>query len=430
MSRRHPNLMRLGIGVLLVSSLLLYWAFLHHLPFAGGPTGSVLRAEVRNAANVNSRTPVRIGGTDVGKVESVRPGPDGKTSVVVMRIEEKDIAVRLDATAQVRYRTLLGGSMYIDLDPGSRSAPALGQRTIALARTNSQVDWDEFNSLWAKPVPQGQRRIIKGFADALDDPTVVRALLREAGPAIALFGASARASRGQEAGELTSLVRRAARTAKAFAADGTSLDKTINGLQRTVSATAGARRELADTIDTAPAALRSARVTMSRLDRTLDRLDPLAEELRPGVRAMGPATRRMRPALLSLTRLLDRAESLLEVAPPALRALRGTARAGKPFLEALAPMVSKLNADLLPFLNERNPKTRLKVHEMIGPLLSAFNDGQSGFDGNGYVLRGVTRTAADSVVTPCRIGPTLEDLQDCQLVQQVFSKLTRPGKGR
>src|SRR4051794_16493987 len=247
----NANLRR-GSVLIAVALVLLFWAFMHHLPFAGGPHGAVVRAEVRTAANVTSRTPVRVGGTDVGSVEKLEPAGGGRTTTIVMRITHPGIHVSEDAKADVRYRTLLGGSMYIDLDPGSPSAPALGDRTIPLARTSAQVDWDEFNGVWARPVPQGERRLIKGFADALEDPAALRVVLRAGGPALRSFGRAARAGRGQHAGDLPTLVREAARATRAFSGDGHALDTLIRGAQRTTAATAHVRAALGETLDTAP----------------------------------------------------------------------------------------------------------------------------------------------------------------------------------
>jgi len=409
--------LRRGSVLIAVALVLLFWAFMHHLPFAGGPHGAVVRAEVRTAANVSSRTPVRVGGTDVGSVERLERAGGGRTTTIVMRITKTGVRVSEDAQADVRYRTLLGGSMYIDLDPGSPSAPRLGDRTIPLARTSAQVDWDEFNGIWAKPVPQGERRVVKGFADALEDPAALRTFLRAGGPALRSFGRAARAARGQRGGDLPALVREAARATRAFAGDGRSLDNLIRGAQRMTAATARARAALGDTLDRAPVALRSARTTMARLDGTLTRLDPLADELTAPARAAGPATRRLRPALESTDRLMLDARPLLAITPSTLDAVHGTARSGLPFLDALRTMSARVVADLLPWLNREDPKSGLKLYEEIGPWLSGQDDSYSNFDDNGYFLRAVSHQSPNSAVIPCSPSGAR-----CTLLRRVMAK--------
>jgi ABC-type transporter Mla subunit MlaD len=408
---------RLGVAVLTVAAILLYWAFLQDLPFVDTRGGTLVRAEVRTAASVHSRTPVRVGGTDVGKVERVESSGGGRTSTIVMRITEPGVTVRGDASAQVRYRTLLGGSMYIDLDPGSPSAPELGDRAIPLPRTEVQVEWDEFNGIFAKPVPQGQRRIVKGFADTLADRDALRAFLREGAPALDSFGRSARASRGEHPGELPSLIRNSSRTLRAFSRD-RSLDRLIAGAERTMRATARVRDALGQTVALAPGALRSTRTTMTRLDRTLDRLDPLADELMPAARATEPATRRLRPASTALLRMMRHAGPLLETGPRTLRTLRSAAAAGLPFLEALRTTTARINAQILPWLNTYDPETRLETHQMVGPWLSGQNDSYAGFDDNGYYLRAVVGLSPDAPTKPCSIV-TVRELFTCPILRGV-----------
>jgi ABC-type transporter Mla subunit MlaD len=416
---------RVGMAALAVASLLLYLAFLHDIPFFGGPSGTIVRAEVRTAANVSSRTPVRVGGTDVGKVEKIVSAGGGRASTLEMRITSPGVRVRNDATAQVRYRTLLGGSMYIDLQPGSKSAPPLGGHTIPLARTSAQVDWDEFNSVWAKPVPRAQQWLIKGFADGIKDPAALREVLRQSGPALASFGRAARASRGQREGELPSLIRRAAATMRGFASDGKGLEAAIRGAQETTAATASVRQSLGDTITTAAPALRSTRVTMARLDRTLTHADPLVEELRPAARATAPATKRLRPALTGLNRLLVDARPLLRHGPPTLATLRTTVREGVPFLDVLKKFNVRFNGEVLPWLRSYDPRSRLKVQEMVGPWLSGQNDSYAGFDDNGYFLRAVGQPAPDSPVIPCSVGLPPQPIETCPLLRQVMAMATR-----
>lgn len=423
-ARRH---LRFGLWVLLISFVLLYWGFVHHLPFMGGPEGRVVLAEVRTAANVNKRTPVRVGGIDVGTIEKVVASGAGHTSTIAMRLKDDDVDLRSDASADVRFRTLLGGSMYIDLHPGSASAPPLGNRTIPLARTTAQVDWDEFNGIFAEPVPEAQRKIIKGFADALESPKPLRRLLRDAPPAFGSFGRSASASRGRDDGELTELIRNANRVLRGFAADGYALGDTISGAQRTVTSMARARSALSDTLESAPAALRSARTAMTRFDRTLSALDPLAEELLPGLREVEPSARRMRPAMASLEGLLGEAEPLLESAPPALESLRDAARAGLPMIDALKPLTDRLNGRFLPFLNTYNPKIRLKVYEMFGPFMSVHNDSQKGFDDNGFFLRTVAQQSPYSVLLPCPAGDSVQD-PTCLTLVRVYKRLMKGGR--
>ena len=82
---------------------------------------------------VEGRTPVRVHGVEVGTVEQVEPGATSATSDVTLRIDDHAyVELARDASARIRYRSILGGSRFVELDPGSPSAPPLGDRPIPL----------------------------------------------------------------------------------------------------------------------------------------------------------------------------------------------------------------------------------------------------------------------------------------------------------
>jgi ABC-type transporter Mla subunit MlaD len=167
MSRRSEQARQqlIGIAVMALGVLLLAIAFTGHAPLLGGSSGRTVTARFAQANEVDNSTPVRVGGVDVGHVLSLKAGP-GNTTDIVMSISGAGVRLHSDASAQIRWRTLLGGSMYIDLNPGSASAPPLDE-AISLSRTGSQVDWDQFNAqLPTGARPQLQREF-KGVAAAL-----------------------------------------------------------------------------------------------------------------------------------------------------------------------------------------------------------------------------------------------------------------------
>ena len=62
---------------------------------------------------------MRVSGVEVGQVSSVEPAPSHHGVVVTLNIEDNTgVVVKSDATAQLRWRTLLGRNDYIDLQPG------------------------------------------------------------------------------------------------------------------------------------------------------------------------------------------------------------------------------------------------------------------------------------------------------------------------
>lgn len=99
--------------------------------------GVVIEAVFDTAAGLKKRVPVVIAGIDVGIIEDIRLA--GDKAVVSMRIR-KDIQLPADSTAIIRTAGVLGDK-YIELRPGSTSAPAIeaGQR---LTSTQTPADMD------------------------------------------------------------------------------------------------------------------------------------------------------------------------------------------------------------------------------------------------------------------------------------------------
>jgi virulence factor Mce-like protein len=419
--RKLPRLSReqlRGLTVLALGALLLIVAFTGRVPLLGGKGGRIVLARFAQANEVNSATPVRIGGVDVGLVDSLRAAP-GNSTTVAMRITSGGVQLHDDASAQVRWRTLLGGSMYIDLDPGSPSAPSLGGE-IPLTRTGTQVDWDQLNG----QLPSGTRRelgrMLAGFRAALQAPRGEGATIRVLGPALSVIGAGSDALRGTQSGELPRLVRSTASTVRALSADTGALQRLVGGAEQTLAVTAAHNSALAQAIELSPAALDSTRTTTGRLDVTLSKLDPLIARLRPGARELGPATRLLRPMLDRTDRVLRDALPLLHAAPPALAGLGRMSAHGTPLLGALTPTVNRLNTELIPWLGRADSDTHLRLYETIGPLFSALSSSLGNFDTNGYSYNFNVQFSTGSLLLPCDTGPGATHPQQCLLLRQTL----------
>ena len=401
----RPRPLVTGMIAIALVTLLMVSSFTGGVPLLGGDSGRLVRAEFDAADQVDQRTVVRVAGVDVGRVESVEAGATPRTSVVTMRIAEDDVAVKDDARADIRWRTLLGGNMYVDLRPGSPSARPLGDRVIPASRTTGQVEWDDFNQPLDGPTAGRQQDVIEGFREGLGDPDGVGATLERLGPALDTVARGAEPVRGREPDDLRRLVAATADTLDALGRDTGALQRLVEGARTTFATTARRRQDLGSLIELTPPALDETIALMRRLRPTLDRLDPLVQELRPGARAVAPAARTARPALLQTDALLRESRPLLRDAGPALSDLAGAAREGVPLLRDLRPTVRRLRDPLLPFLRRRDEGTRLRNFEAIGPTFGALSGSSAPFDERGYYLR-FAPLAGDGVTT---LAPPLLD---------------------
>lgn len=427
--RPHP--LRAGVAALLVLAVALVVAFGGWRPWAGD--GRTVRAEFTTADQlVPGRTPVRVAGVQVGEVRAVEPAGRDDRTVVVLALRDDDIRVARDATAHIRIRTVLSGTRYVDLVPGSPSAPPLGDRTIPAARTTSQVDWDDVTQVFEPEVRRAHQGLLRGLREALADPTLTRRGLDATGPGLAALDAGLRPLTGRRAGDLARLVRSTGRVTRALTADRGALEALVGDAASVTRATDRHRAALGRSVALAPAALEETTATMRRLHATLEHLDPLVADLRPGARALGPAVRSLRPAAARSAQLLGQARPLLADLRPALRDLAAAGRAGVPLVERLEPVVARANDELLPWLHRRDEDTRLRLFEAIGPFFAVTSSSAGDFDARGHFLHFPITPTADSVLLPC--GPDVwpGHLKNCAKISAVLRRalVARKGRGR
>jgi phospholipid/cholesterol/gamma-HCH transport system substrate-binding protein len=125
--------------VLVVVVLVIYFGFTKHIPFK---QGFRLNAVFATAVNVHAKSPVRIAGVNVGQVTSIRR--EGNAGVVTMEIGNGGLPIHTDATVKIRPRIFLEGNWFVELQPGSPSAPVYRSGgTIPITHTSDPVQLDQ-----------------------------------------------------------------------------------------------------------------------------------------------------------------------------------------------------------------------------------------------------------------------------------------------
>lgn len=423
---------RNGIIVLVILFAVLYFAYSSgNIPFLP-KGGTVVTADFANAANVTpGKTPVRVAGVDVGKVEKVERLPNGRGVRIKMRIEDgKGVHLRKDATAHIYWRTLLGFAFYVQLDEGS-SPQKLGNQTIAMSKNTTQVELDQVLSSLTPPSRAGIQTIFKEFDKGFSGKAAgdtVDAL----GPSMKQVAPGLEALRGTKPGDLTDTVRSASKFMGALARNEVQLGQVVGNADTTLGVTAAQRASLDSILKQAPASLDQTRTTMVRLRKTLNTLDPVADSLRPGVRVLDDASLAVRPALDQLRPTLDDARPLLNDLRPALIRLKAASKNGVPVLQALDPTLSRLQNTILPKLDEKGT-SGLKLYEAIGPAISAVSASASMWDAYGYTQRFQAANGGGHTLEnliPCRVEVVPVGI-NCNALQSAvapFLGLLPPGK--
>ena len=259
---QHPT--RNGAILLLVALLVIVGAVLHKIPILDSASGYTVRADFAKVNNVNDRTPVRVGGVDVGTVSGVGAGPDPqRASELQLLITDGGLVIHQNASAAIRWRTMLGGPMYVDLNPGSPDAPKLNG-PIPVGRTSSQAELDDLLRIYNGSTDQAQRDMLKGLSQTFAAPAQTGAAIN-ALPDLQTVGAGLKPYSGTEPGDLSRAVANTAHTAQALGANVAYLQSLVTGARQTLGAIDAQRVPLGEMLSLSPGTLDSTTATMNRI---------------------------------------------------------------------------------------------------------------------------------------------------------------------
>ena len=322
----------------------------------GGPIplkakGYRFEASFDEAALLVEQADVRISGLDVGKVTDKHL--DRRTGRTIAEIELDDAYAPIpkDTRTILRQKALLGET-YIELSPGSPTAPKLHEGELLPRKAvEESVQIDEIVRVFDKPTRTAFQGWIRELARAIEKGRGEH--LNDALGNLPEFVASGRdvlQVLDSEEPALHRLVRNSGRTLAAVNERRGQLRGLVVNANDFFGALASRNEALAETVFILPTFLNESRLTLDRLrgfarnTRPLVRdLQPVATDLRPTLHDLG----RLAPDLKALFRNLDPLikESKRNL-PPAARFIRGAG----PVLEALHVYLPELNP-VLSFLN-------------------------------------------------------------------------------
>lgn len=381
--RREPRLALRGALAVLVMALGLWSVIDLRVPFVPRG-GQIVNARLPSAANARDGQPVRIKGVDVGHIEKLTAAPGGGV-VARLRIDA-GVALHADASASLRMRTLFGRNMYVDLSPGSSSAPRL-RGEIGLDATASQVDFDQVLAPLDARGRGALRTVFDETSGALLSPEPPREALRLLPSTMHDAATGLRPLRGTAPGDLPHTVGNVARVAGAVSSSETRLAQLVDDGARTLGVTAARRADLGRLLQVAPGALTNSRRTLARLDVTLDHLDPLVADLGPATGRVAPAVAAAEPTLASLRQLLRHLVPAAASLRDALHTLRQVVPTTAAVTRGLRPILRRLDERLLPGLNEVGAQSGLRLYEALGPFFAAADSSAGEYDGQGHLMR-------------------------------------------
>jgi phospholipid/cholesterol/gamma-HCH transport system substrate-binding protein len=159
------TLFRIGLLAIVLIAIAVYFGFTKHVPFTHGYR---LHAVFESSNNVRPGSPVRIAGVNVGKVKSVDRYKGTNLTDVTMEIDGQGLPIHRDATLKIRPRIFLEGNFFVDLKPGSPSAPEVPDGgTIGSAQTSTPVQLDQLLTALQSDQRADLQTLLQQFGKAL-----------------------------------------------------------------------------------------------------------------------------------------------------------------------------------------------------------------------------------------------------------------------
>ena len=371
---RHDGMspLRAGIIALVLLAVGTYFGFSKANPFSDPYK---LEAVFRTANNLKPNSPVRIAGVDVGKVKGVEAVDDATGGArVTMELEDKGLPIHEDAELKIRPRIFLEGNFFVDLEPGSPSAPEVEDGgMIPMNQTAAPVQFGDVLTALQRDTREDLQTFLheyatkglgNGGAEGFNDS------IRYWEDAYRNSSLANDATLGEQPGrDLQRMLKGQARTFAALVEDERALKELITNFNVTAGAFAredvaleAAIPELRDTLQTAQPALAS-------LNSALPSLRAFARDALPGVRSSDETLAASRPFISQARRLMS---------PRERRGLAAERRRRLPSLVAL-------NEESVPVLNESRQLSACTNNVLVPFVQSKFTNvqGPDGENGNG-----------------------------------------------
>ena len=310
----------IGLFVAILIAAASYLAFAKEIPFTS--KGYEVKATFENAATLRPTSPVRIAGVNVGEVTSVEAQGDGVE--VTFTVSEEGRPIHTDATIEIRPRLFLEGNFFLDVNPGSPSAPELDSGgEIPVTQTATAVQIDEVLTSLQSPQRRGLQRALEGFGTALTyEPTPADDITQDPD----VHGKTAAEALNQslryggDAGRDISIVNEAL-----LGVDEHDLSGLIEAQRAVFSKLDGHESQLQELITNFNVFAGALADESANLSETIAELAPTVEEAEPSLAAVSDALPAFRALAIELT--------------PSVRELPATIDAANPWLDQVDPLL-------------------------------------------------------------------------------------------
>jgi len=313
-----------GVLAAIVILILTYFAYTKELPWSS--EGYTATATFSNATTLRPDAPVRIAGVNVGKVTKI--DPNGDNADVTFTVDAEGLPLHDDATITIRPRLFLGGNYFLDLRPGSPSAPDLPDGgTIPVTRTATAVELDEVLTALQRPDRKNLGLLLEGYGSALVDKPTPKNDIGMDPDVVGLSGAQAinksfdyggRAGKsssqvseallGEQAGDLRGLIKASGSVFQQLASRDQQLSELITNFSVTTGAFASEATNLQNTLAQLAPTLEQAQTQLPVINSAFPPLRAYARELTPAVKELPSTIKAGTPWLYQADKLMQKNE--------------------------------------------------------------------------------------------------------------------------
>ncbi len=299
---------RYGLISLVIMGIAVFFGFTKWNPFADRFEFS---GAFRTANDIKKGSAVRIAGVNIGKVTAVEPGPDD-SAIVRMQVRNSGLPIHTDARLKIRPRIFLEGNWFVDVSPGSPSAPELPEGgTIPVQQTDAPVQFGQLLTTLQSDTRQDLQIVLDEYGRALE-PEGAKGYARSIPHWEGAFRDSAivnEATLGTEEHDLSNWLRGQDKFARGLDRSPEALKALITNLAITADAFASEEANLSAAIRELPNTLEAGHSALGALNDAFPPLRRFVAELRPTVRESGPALDAQLPFLKQMRRFVSRPEA-------------------------------------------------------------------------------------------------------------------------
>ena len=367
--RRGLSPVAAGVVLIVVVVVATYFGFTKAIPFQHHFT---IKAAFASANNVKKGSPVRIAGVNVGKVTKVHFLHAGESAAVVeMRIDNVGMPIHKDATVAIRPRIFLEGNFFVDLHPGSPSAPTIGDgEMLPVQQTSDPVQLDQVLSTLHTATRADLQRLLRELSTGFSGKggAGFNASLPYQASGYRTNSIVNDALLGQVNHDLSNYIKSSGAVAQATDANPTALQNLFRDFNTFAGALSAQDTNLAAAIQELPNTLRVGRPALVGVSNALPHVNGFARDFDPAAKSSLPAINASIPLVQQLRALVSTPE------------LRGLVHDLRPTVPALA----HLNVASVPLLSQTREASSCQTNVILPWSKRSLNDKQFPAEGPVY----------------------------------------------